>query len=247
MLEILHEDTHVVVVNKPAGLSTTAPKTSGPTLEALAREYLRATDSVAPYVGLVHRLDRPVSGVLLIAKTRRDARRLSRQFEGRLVCKEYWAVVEGTAPEGGATWEDWLCREDTGLGRVQACSPGTPRAQHARTRVEVGPPVLLKAIPPGWSWLRLRPETGRMHQLRVQASRRGHPIVGDTAYGSGVAPGAGIALHARSLGFRHPAHDLPMTIRAPVPPEWAGWGIEFDEQAGDSGRNPPGGPRTLGP
>lgn len=231
VLSILYEDAHLLAVDKPAGLSTQAPPIAGPTLETAVRAYLRPDDPASAYVGLVHRLDRPVSGVILFAKTPRDAKRLSSQFANRVANKEYWAVVEGrpTWPPGDVvTWEDWLCREDTGLGRVQTCSPGTPRAQAARTRVGLGPAAPGTRLPEACAWLRLRPETGRMHQLRVQAASRGLPILGDRVYGS-TRPSldGSIALHARSLTVRHPSLDRPITFRAPIPDAWAGHGVDL--------------------
>lgn len=217
-MNILYEDEQCLVVSKPPGISTQAPPIAGPTLETAVRAYLRPDDPASAYVGTVHRLDRPVSGVILWAKTPRASRLLSRQFEGRRVGKIYWAIVEGRWTQVDALWEDWICREDTGLGRVQVCEPGTPRSQRALTRVcslETG------SLPEACSGLRLEPETGRMHQLRVQCARRGMPILGDQLYGSSRTFPEGIALHARLLTIHHPLTGAPMTFRAPVPESWA--------------------------
>jgi 23S rRNA pseudouridine1911/1915/1917 synthase len=235
VLSILYEDAHLLAVDKPAGLSTQAPPIAGPTLETAVRSYLRPDDPASAYVGLVHRLDRPVSGVILFAKTARDAKRLSAQFARRVTNKEYWAVVEGHPgwpPGDEVTWEDWLCREDTGLGRVQTCLPGTPRGQEARTRARIVPGDDSVRLPEACAWLRLRPETGRMHQLRVQAASRGLPILGDRLYGSARPFREGvIALHARSLTVRHPSLDRPITFQAPIPCAWAEQGIALGESA----------------
>lgn len=242
-MHILYEDAHCLAVSKPAGLSTQAPPIAGPTLETMVREHLRPGDSNDVFAGTVHRLDRPVSGVVLWAKTTRDARRLSRQFERREVEKVYWAIVEGTTPPRAGVWEDWLCREDTGLGRVQTCNSGTPRSQLARTRVENGAPARL---PDGCFWLELRPETGRMHQLRVQAAARGGPILGDALYGSSRPFPNGIALHARSLTVRHPALDRPIRFVAPLPESWEVAGVRLLEEPGDeTGFMPPAGQAQL--
>jgi 23S rRNA pseudouridine1911/1915/1917 synthase len=206
-------------VNKPAGVSTQAPPIAGATLESAVRAHLRPDDPVAAYVGTVHRLDRPVSGVVLWAKTPKAARRLSKQFAARRTVKEYAAIVEGRPSADVGTWEDWLYFDDTGLGRVQVVAPGTPRARMARTRFLVD-----RAAPvsEGLAWLRLWPETGRTHQLRIQSASRGMPIVGDRHYGSSHAFPEGIALHARSLTVQHPALDRPMVFEAPLPEAWAG-------------------------
>jgi 23S rRNA pseudouridine1911/1915/1917 synthase len=221
-LAILYEDAHLLAVAKPPGLSTQAPPIAGATLETAVRAYLHGDGAGAAggFVGTVHRLDRPVSGVVLWAKNPRAARRLSQQFERRQVHKEYWALVAGDPPPEGAgagVWEDWLCREDTGLGRVQACAPGTPRAQRALTRWRSG---RVAGLDPGVAWLRLEPETGRMHQLRVQAAARGWPVVGDALYGSTAPFPEGIALHARRLEVRHPVLERPLTFVAPLPASW---------------------------
>jgi 23S rRNA pseudouridine1911/1915/1917 synthase len=175
-MDILYEDAHILVVNKPAMLSTQAPPIAGATLEAAVRAHLNPADPASAYVGTVHRLDRPVSGVVLWAKTPKAARRLSRQFAARRAGKEYWAIVEGRPATAQGVWEDWLFHDKTGLGRVQIVAPGTPRGQPARTRFRREPAA---SLPEGLSWLILSPETGRTHQLRVQAAARGLPILGD--------------------------------------------------------------------
>lgn len=219
------------MVNKPAGVSTQAPPIAGPTLETAVRAYLKPEEPHTAYIGLVHRLDRPVSGVVLFAKTPRDARRVAGQFAARRVQKEYWAVVEGTPTGPTAVWEDWLWHEGPGGGAVQVVAPGTPDAKPARTRMEhraTAGGLGGARLPEGCSWLRLEPETGRTHQLRVQAARRGLPIVGDRLYGASEraeVQGPAIALHARRLTVQHPALNRALTIEAPIPGAWERWGI----------------------
>lgn len=219
-LSVLYEDELLLAVAKPAGLSTQAPAIAGTTLETVVRRYLGGEGT---FVGTLHRLDRPVSGVVLWAKTPGAARAASRQFERRQVRKCYWAVVERGNVPLDELWEDWLIREDTGLKRVQTAAPSTPRAQFARTQV-------LRQLPltDGLTWLELVPETGRMHQLRVQAGARGCPILGDTLYRSTrpFHPEA-IALHARRLELAHPLSRERLIIEAPPPENWrrfeCGW------------------------
>lgn len=230
-LEILFEDEHCLAVSKPAGqfpLGTWAPA-GETTLEADVRAYLSPGDPASAYVGVVHRLDRPTSGVVLWAKHPKAARRLSSQFEKRLVAKEYWAIAEPD-PEARSrlvepVWIDWLTRaHDQGVARVApARSPG---AREAVTRARVG---VALALPEGLVWLLLEPETGRTHQLRVQAAARRLPIVGDVAYGSArpfLPPGA-IALHARALRARHPIEGTPLWLQAEVPTAWPIQGIRL--------------------
>jgi 23S rRNA pseudouridine1911/1915/1917 synthase len=222
-LMILFEDAHLVVVAKPAGLLTQGRPGGEPTLEAAVRGHLAPEAPGACYLGTVHRLDRPVSGVTLWAKTPKAARRLAEQFAGREARKQYWAVVAGTPAAGAGTWDDWLGAEDAGQAAVRVVRPADPRARRAITRYEVAPARLL---PPGAAWLRLWPETGRTHQLRVQAAARGLPILGDVVYGSTAPFPRGIALHARRLTIRHPLRLHPMTFEAPVPASWTEAGIQ---------------------
>jgi 23S rRNA pseudouridine1911/1915/1917 synthase len=241
-LSILFEDHHCLALAKPAGQFAQgkwAPA-GETTLETAVRAYLDppAPDSV--YLGIVHRLDRPTSGVLVWAKTLKAARRLSSQFRERSVVKEYWAIVgltQATAasrplispepakcPSGeNAIWTDWLLRADSN-GVASAVDAGTAGAREAVTSVIVASPV---SVPPGCAWLQLWPRTGRTHQLRLQAARRGMPILGDATYGSPLPfpEPHGIALHARSLRFRHPTTGVELAIEAPLPSSWAAAGI----------------------
>lgn len=224
-MNILYEDIHCLAVSKPGGLLTQGVAGGEPTLERAVRLHLRPDDLGAVYVGTVHRLDRAVSGVVLWAKTPKAARRLARQFAGRVVSKEYWAIVSGTPKSAAGIWDDWLYEHETGLGVVQVCQVGTPRARRALTRFRHE--VNADGVPAGCAWLRLWPETGRTHQLRVQAATRGLPILGDRAYGSVESFPVGIALHARALTVQHPTLDRPVRFEAPLPESWAERGIRL--------------------
>ena len=236
--KLLFEDEHCLAILKTAGQFTQgswAPP-GEQTLEREVREYLDPADPSSVYLGIVHRLDRPVSGLLVWAKTTKSARRLAQQFERRRVEKEYWAVVEETEattpPELGSsgssarspvqgTWIDWLTAAGV-AGVVRAVSAGTEGARQAVTRFGLED---ASSLPPGCRWLRLWPETGRTHQLRVQAALRGLPIVGDANYGASKPFPRGIALHARRLGLRHPILGTPLELIAPLPATWAEHGF----------------------
>ena len=224
-LVVLFEDPHCLAVVKPAGLLTQGTDAGDPTLEAAVRRYLNPAAPHELYLGTVHRLDRPVSGVLVWARTPKAARRLADQFARRLARKEYWAIVEGDVADPGTdeVWDDWLERAD-GSGVVRATTPGTPGAQRAITRVRPGHEPDAR-LPPGTCWLRLLPETGRTHQLRAQAAHRGLPIVGDGAYGAARPFPRGIALHARALTVEHPVRRTALTWVAPLPEAWGTAGI----------------------
>ena len=224
-LRILLEDEHCLAVVKPAGQfvqGVWAPP-GEQTLEQAVRAHLDPGDPASVYLGIVHRLDRPVSGVLIWAKTAKAARRLSLQFERRKVLKEYWAIVEttGIPHDETGTWADWLTTAGVS-GVVQAVPEGTPAARLALTRFRFD---RAGQIPSGMRWLRLWPETGRTHQLRIQSAVRGMPILGDAPYGSETAFPHGIALHARTLHVRHPMLQTPLELTAPLPVYWAEQGI----------------------
>jgi 23S rRNA pseudouridine1911/1915/1917 synthase len=220
---VLWEDPHGLAVAKPAGILTQRTRAGSVemTLEDLVRSYLRPGDPASVYLGTVHRLDRPVSGVILWAKTPRAARRWAEQFARRDVRKEYWAIVEGDASGLGESgrWVDALVPPGAS-GRSSVVPPETPGASLASTTYEVGRG---RGLPDGLAWLKLRPETGRTHQLRAQAAARGNPIVGDSTYGASRSFPVGIALHARSLTVEHPIRHQPMTVEAPLPDSWDGW------------------------
>jgi 23S rRNA pseudouridine1911/1915/1917 synthase len=227
-LVILLEDNHCLAVAKPAGLLTQGVPPGLPTLEAMARAYLKEKYAKPGnvYLGIPHRLDRPVSGVVLFARNTKAARRLAEQFRERQVQKVYWAVVEpsaqGTLPPEEGVWEDWLLKVPE-EARSEPAAPDTPGARHAVLRFR-----RLRQSAEG-ALLELEPQTGRMHQIRVQAATRGWPILGDFLYGSSrpFGPPAElprdriIALHARSLTFLHPIRYEPVTVTAPLPESWA--------------------------
>jgi 23S rRNA pseudouridine1911/1915/1917 synthase len=232
LLDILFEDNHCLAAAKPAGLSTQAPAGID-SLEARVKKHLRERHGKAGrvYLGIPHRLDRPVSGVVLFARQTKSAQRLAEQFQNRQVVKTYWAIVEGDVEPAEGMWEDWLAKV-AGEARAVAATPETPHAKQARLHYQ------RLATLPGGTLLELKPETGRMHQLRVQAALRGWPIQGDTWYGaktsfsSAGSPERIIGLHGRSLTFLHPIRFEPITLVAPLPDLWRQHGIVEPEAGG---------------
>lgn len=224
-LSILFEDNHCLVVNKPPGLPTQAPAHIPDCAEQYARAHIMMRKGKADgrvYLGIPHRLDRPASGVLLFAKSSKAAARIAEQFRDHTVRKTYWAIVGNSQklPEPGqtATWVDWLIKiENEARGAI--AQPETPGAREARAEAS------LLTRESDFSLLQLHPATGRMHQLRLQCSSRGMPILGDLTYGSPLALGNPtglplIALHARSLEFLHPIRFEPIKVVARVPEIW---------------------------
>jgi 23S rRNA pseudouridine1911/1915/1917 synthase len=220
---ILFEDNHCVAVAKPAGLLTQGVPAGVPTLEAQVKAYLkeRYHKPGNVYLGIPHRLDRPVSGVVLFARNTKAARRLAEQFQGRQVIKVYWAAVEGDVQPEEGIWEDWV-RKLPEEARSERAEPGEPGAKPAVLRYRRLQPC------EGGTLLEVRPETGRMHQIRLQASLRGWPVRGDQLYGAKLSFGPPaelprdrlVALHARSLTFLHPIRYEPLTVVAPLPAVW---------------------------
>jgi 23S rRNA pseudouridine1911/1915/1917 synthase len=229
-LQVLLEDNHCLAVAKPAPLLTQAPP-GVPSLEAMAKAYLRERygKSGRVYLGVPHRLDRPVSGVMLFARSSKAARRLAEQFHDRRVTKVYWAAVEGDVQPTAGTWDDWI-RKVPDEPRAERADSAAPGAQHATLHYR-----RLGACA-GGALLELRPTTGRMHQLRLQAALHGHPVRGDGLYGATLAFGPTaelprdriIALHARALTFLHPIRYEPITVEAPLPETWLELDLVYD-------------------
>jgi 23S rRNA pseudouridine1911/1915/1917 synthase len=216
-LDILYEDNHCLAIAKPAGCLSTHYQGKEETLDRAVKGYLKGKYGKPGnvFLGIVQRLDRPVSGVLLFARTSKAAARLAEQFRQGTVEKIYWAVVEGKVAQPAGTLEHWL-RKDRTAGRVEVVKPQTPDARQALLHFQ------RKAQHGGLCWLEVRPQTGRTHQLRVQLAHHGCPIYGDAKYGSVRTFDGAIALHARSLTFLHPVRYEPVTVVAETPQKWRG-------------------------
>jgi 23S rRNA pseudouridine1911/1915/1917 synthase len=217
MLDVLFEDNHCLAINKPAGLLAQGDETGEPSLVDVAREYLREKYAKPGnvFVGLVHRLDRPTSGVVLLARTSKGAERLSRQFREGTVRKVYRAVVEGVPDAEAGEWEDQLLKDET-RNVVQVVERGGQQARLSYRVIE---------RQGAFSTVELVPTTGRSHQLRVQLASRGLPIVGDKKYGArstllALDGRPRVALHAFEVTFTHPTRPEAITINAPLPQDW---------------------------
>lgn len=218
MLQVLYEDNHLLVVDKPAGLLCQGDRTGDPSLVDLAERWLiEARDKPGrAYVGLVHRLDRAVGGVVLLARTSKAAARLSQQFREGTVDKRYLAVVEGQTVAGGVL-DDWLASDfDEARGKhTRVVDAGVSDARRARLT------FARQATRGARSLLEVHPQTGRAHQIRVQLAHAGWPIVGDTRYGALAAlPERRIALFAQRLTVVHPTRREAITFSAEPPASW---------------------------
>ncbi|HYE94994.1 MAG TPA: RluA family pseudouridine synthase [Rubricoccaceae bacterium] len=215
-MDVLHLDNHLLVVAKPAGLLAQADRTGDPDLVSAAKAYLKARFERPGdvFVGLVHRLDRPVSGVVVLARTSKAAGRLAEAFRERHVEKRYLALVEGHV-RGKGEREDWLVKEDERVRRVR---PGYPGAKRAALRWHA------LASDGDTSLVDVDLLTGRPHQARVQLAALGAPILGDLRYGARRPfEGQNLALHCYGLAFEHPVRREPLRFVAAPPPAWAGW------------------------
>ena len=208
---ILYEDNHLLVVFKPAGMLTQGDRSGGMSLLDLGKQWLKIQYNKPghAFLGLLHRLDRPVSGVVLFAKTSKAARRISEQFRNRAISKIYVAVIHGLLdpPQGDSVM--YLVRDGS---RSSISNASDRKAQKAVLSYET-----LKK----WeqiSLVKITLATGRRHQIRAQLAALGHPILGDRKYGSDtVLEGNTIALHARSLIFFHPISKKEIVLEASMP------------------------------
>ena len=211
---VLFEDNHLLVVIKPAGLLVQGDATGRPCLLDLAKDYLKVKYSKPGrvFVGLVHRLDRQVAGVMVLARTSKAAARLSAQFREHRNQKIYWAVIHGRLTPARGLSEMYLVRQ----GRLSA--PGSARDPEARLAR-----LKYKTIEtaPRSSLVEIDLLTGRRHQIRAQLSALGNPIVGDALYGSRIsARHDAIGLFARSLALMHPTTGLDLLFEATPEPDW---------------------------
>ena len=214
-LEILYEDNHCLAVVKPSRLLVAGDRTGDPNLLDLCKEYLK-TKYQKPgnvFLGLVHRLDRPVSGIVLFARTSKSAARLSGQFRERTIGKRYLALVEGVPNRPMGTCRSWIVKDES-TNLVRIVSERTPDAKEAR----LGWSVIESGK--GAAILQIELETGRSHQIRAQLAGLGHPIRGDVKYGSRTGTAGIVALHAAELVFLHPTTHEEIRLSSPAPHSW---------------------------
>ncbi|MES1213211.1 MAG: RluA family pseudouridine synthase [Singulisphaera sp.] len=219
-LNVLYEDNHLLALNKPAGLPTMGVAADRESLLARAKEYVKHKYQKPGnvYLGAMSRLDAPVSGVVLFARTSKAAARLTEQFRTRAVEKIYWALVSGAVEPLSDRLIDFV-RADERHRRMHRTREGQPGAQEARLTYRRLADLAVGTL------LEVQLETGRKHQIRLQLSARGWPVLGDLKYGSSVSFPAGIALHSRCLTFTHPTRDERIELVAPLPQAWLKQGV----------------------
>lgn len=217
-LDILFEDNHLVVVNKLPGTLVQGDETGDIPLVEMVKAYIKDKYKKPGevFLGVVHRLDRPVSGVVVFARTSKALSRMNELFRDRKTEKIYWAVTDAVPAEHEGTLVHWL-RKDEKKNKTSVFNRETPDTLRSELHFR-----LLGSVR-GFSLLEVHPITGRSHQIRVQLAAMGCPIVGDVKYGSTAATGDGsIALHARRLTFLHPVRQETLALEA-LPPERPWW------------------------
>lgn len=217
-LRILFEDNHLIALNKEAGMLVQGDETGDTPLVDEVKQYIKKKYGKPGevFLGVVHRLDRPVSGVVVLARTSKALSRMNALFRDRETDKVYWAITDRKPASKAGTLVHWLSKDEK-RNRTTAYPRETPGALKSELTYK-----LIRSE--GGSYLlEVRPLTGRSHQIRVQLASMGCPIFGDLKYGSSTPTGDGsIALHARELTFVHPVKKEPITLQAPVPdkPWW---------------------------
>jgi 23S rRNA pseudouridine1911/1915/1917 synthase len=217
-VEVLYEDNHIIIVNKRAGEIVQGDKTGDVPLVETVKEYIkeRYAKPGAVFLGVTHRVDRPVSGVVVFARTSKALARLNDMFRTQQVQKTYWAVVRELPPQPEATLTHWLVRNER-MNKSFAYDSERSGAKRASLTYR----VIGKSE--RYHLLEVHLHTGRHHQIRCQLAHIGSPIVGDLKYGAPRSnPDGSICLHARTIEFGHPVSHIQIRVEAPLPdlPLW---------------------------
>jgi len=215
MPEILYEDNHLIAVNKKAGDIVQGDKTGDRPLGEFIKDYIKSKYQKpgSAFLGVVHRIDRPVTGVVLFARTSKALERMNEMFREKKIQKTYWAVVKNPPPDESGTLIHYLKKDE---------AKNKSRAYESETAGSLRSWLDYKVIGKSdrYFLLEISPQTGRHHQIRVQLAFIGCPIKGDLKYGFDRNNEDGsIHLHARKISFMHPVKKEEISITAPVPEE----------------------------
>lgn len=220
-IKIVFEDNHIIVAVKPAGVLSQADGSDAPDMLTLLKEYIKVTYDKPGnvFLGLLHRLDRPVSGIMVFAKTSKAASRISEQIRERKVTKRYRAVVEGVFKETSGTLTHYALKDpNTNNTKIFEAGKAPKDAKPVKLSYDVVTVGEYKGKKV--SLVEIDLHTGRSHQIRTQLQYIGHPLLGDARYGSGLYKGD-IALESFMLGFDHPTTkehlEFKLDIRDEIP------------------------------
>lgn len=211
--EVLYEDNHILVLNKPNNMLVQPDNSGDVALEDLAKQYIKVKYNKpgAVFLNAVHRIDRPVSGVVIFARTSKALTRLNEQFKTKEIKKKYWAIVKNRPKIESGTLVDYI-RRDAKKNKSFVCQKGSQDAKESSLDYK------LIASGDNYHLLEINLHTGRHHQIRCQLAHLGSPIKGDLKYGAERSnKDGGISLHARSVEFIHPISKEKISIVAPVP------------------------------
>ncbi|NDV47527.1 RNA pseudouridine synthase [Paludibacter sp. 221] len=220
-MTVLYEDNHIIAVNKSSSEIVQGDKTGDTPLSETVKAYIKEKYNKPGdvFLGVTHRLDRPVSGVVLFARTSKALTRLNDMFRNQEVKKTYWAIVKEAPKEPEARITHYLTRNEK-QNKSTAYDTEKPNSKKAILSYK------LIARSDNYNLLEVTLETGRHHQIRVQLAKIGCPIKGDLKYGFPRSnPNGGINLHARSVEFTHPVSKQLIQITAPVPEDEKLWSV----------------------
>ena len=218
MLEIIYEDNHLIAINKRPGDLVQGDKTGDNTLIDQVKNYIKKKYNKprGVFLGLIHRLDRPTSGLILFAKTSKALKRINKQFKDRKTQKKYWAIIDKSFDSNSGTLTHWLKRNpkmNKSFANNEEVNDSKKAILHYKKIIKLRKYCVLE----------IDLETGRHHQIRSQLSFIGFPIKGDLKYNAKRKnPDASIDLHARSLTINHPTTKKKITFLAspPIKPQW---------------------------
>ena len=224
-LQILYEDADIIVCFKPHGLATQSRRVSTPDLEHMILNHLAKNEHTSasphrhkstPYLAVIHRLDQPVSGILVFAKNPKAAKNLNHQLTSEGFGKHYLALVDGCPSNDRGTLTDYLVK-DSKSNTSRVCNKHTHGAKEARLTYQIHSKDYPNGKVPGQTLLEITLDTGRHHQIRVQLAHMGCPIIGDTKYNPNTDKNGWqeIKLCAYRLSFRHPITDTPLEFQVP--------------------------------
>lgn len=213
LLQVLYEDNHLLAINKATGTLVQGDSTGDVPLVELGKDYIKDKyhKPGEVFLGVVHRLDRPVSGVVVFARTSKALARMNELFRDKQTRKTYWALVQTKPAQTTGTLVHWLVKDEQ---KNKTTAYAKPHADGLKSELN----YKLIASKGGLHVLEVNPITGRPHQIRVQLASMGCVIVGDVKYGyKQPLPDASIALHARQLEFIHPVQKSTLVIKASLP------------------------------